>query len=340
MQAQLAAPVVGNKPSYAPEISSTGRYVVFASDATNLVAGDTNGRRDIFLRDTVSKTTRLVSKPKSGGANGNSYAPQVSDDGRYVAYLSDATNLVSGDTNGVTDLFRFEVATGAVTRVSQTVLASQVTKPVSAFGMSANGASFVFLPLEPGYSRGEVYLRDLPARARLLGDGSAPSISPNGKLASYVGGNWDRIQLWSRATGVTKELETNQDVTEIATSNAGVSYAWAYWDGWGDASQWDITASPSSLSFSWSPDDYGSPVGKLELSTWGAMFATQDPSKTGMPLIVVDNTGVLYRKAVSIRNGQYAMAGNGKTVVYALKTGQIVAWSLATGATQTVSVSS
>jgi Tol biopolymer transport system component len=80
--------------------------VVFSSDATNLVPGDTNGHADIFVRDLKLGTTRRVSlAPNEAQADGDSYSPALSPDRRLVTFESDATNLVPGDTNGVTDVF-------------------------------------------------------------------------------------------------------------------------------------------------------------------------------------------------------------------------------------------
>jgi WD40-like Beta Propeller Repeat len=90
--------------SRTPSISANGRFVVFASDATNLVPGDNNGVSDIFLRDTCiggpagcTPTTTLISVAFDGSmANAASAVPSISADGRYVAFQSDATNLVPG----------------------------------------------------------------------------------------------------------------------------------------------------------------------------------------------------------------------------------------------------
>jgi Tol biopolymer transport system component len=89
-----------------PSISADGRYVTFASNATNLVAGDTNGRDDVFVRDCVAKQTTRVSVASDGTqSDGQSLWPWVSGDGRYVAFQSTATNLVASDTNGRADIF-------------------------------------------------------------------------------------------------------------------------------------------------------------------------------------------------------------------------------------------
>ena len=77
-----------------------GRHVVFRSDATNLVAGDTNGQRDVFVRDVVLGTTTRISLSTSGGqGDRESSRPTISADGRFVAFYSGASNLVPGDTN-------------------------------------------------------------------------------------------------------------------------------------------------------------------------------------------------------------------------------------------------
>ncbi len=93
-------------PSFSPDISADGRYVVYASDAASLAAGDGNNRRDIFLYDRTAGATKRLSVDANGyEANGDSDNPAISPDGGHVAYESAATNLVAGDTNGVTDIF-------------------------------------------------------------------------------------------------------------------------------------------------------------------------------------------------------------------------------------------
>ena len=77
--------------------SAHGRYMVFDSGATNLVAGDTNGRDDIFVHDRQTGATERVSLG-TGGVQANGSAAEISDDGRFVAFDSAATNLVAGDT--------------------------------------------------------------------------------------------------------------------------------------------------------------------------------------------------------------------------------------------------
>jgi hypothetical protein len=111
--------VLANNGSYTPDISADGRYVVFRSAANNLVAGDTNGKSDIFLYDRQLGVMERVSVDSSGvQANEGSYSPSISKDGRYVAFQSAANNLVSDDTNGVDDIFVHDRQTGVTRRVS------------------------------------------------------------------------------------------------------------------------------------------------------------------------------------------------------------------------------
>jgi len=105
--------------SYEAAISGRGRFVAFASTGTNLVPGDTNGFYDVFVRDVVSGLTVRASV-SSAGAQGNARSrnPDLSADGRFVVFQSDATNLVPGDTNDVGDVFVHDLWTGETRRVS------------------------------------------------------------------------------------------------------------------------------------------------------------------------------------------------------------------------------
>jgi archaellum component FlaF (FlaF/FlaG flagellin family) len=123
----------GNDYSAVPSISADGRYVAFVSEASNLVPGDTNNAKDIFVHDRLTGQTTRVSVA-SDGTQGNSYSswPSISADGRYVAFESRASNLVPGDTNNNTDIFVHDRQTGQTTRVS-----------VASDGTQGNGTSMV-----------------------------------------------------------------------------------------------------------------------------------------------------------------------------------------------------
>ena len=107
----------GNNNSSFPSISADGRYIAFVSSANNLVVGDTNGLVDVFLHDMWTGITTRVSV-NSNGIQGDSHSEylDLSSDGRYVAFTSGASNLVSDDTNGVSDVFVHDVQTGITNR--------------------------------------------------------------------------------------------------------------------------------------------------------------------------------------------------------------------------------
>lgn len=108
-----------NAESYSASISANGRYVVFESDASNLVAGDTNGTTDIFVKDLQTGSLQRVSTSASGvQGDGTSSEFSTSADGRYVVFSSDASNLVAGDANAASDVFVKDILTGAIQRVS------------------------------------------------------------------------------------------------------------------------------------------------------------------------------------------------------------------------------
>ena len=104
--------------SFEPSISGDGRYVAFHSGASDLVAGDTNGEEDVFVRDRVAGTTERVSV-STAGVQGDfeSVTPKITPDGRFVAFTSFATNLVPNDSNN-TDAFLHDRLTGTTERVS------------------------------------------------------------------------------------------------------------------------------------------------------------------------------------------------------------------------------
>lgn len=102
-----------------PSLSADGRFVAFGSSATNLVAGDTNGVGDIFVRDLKRDRTKRVSLGAGGTqGDGTSLHPALSADGGLVVFASNSSNLVAGDTNGTTDIFVRDLETKRTTRVS------------------------------------------------------------------------------------------------------------------------------------------------------------------------------------------------------------------------------
>ncbi len=130
--------VEGNNGSGAPAMSPDGRYTVFESVASNLVAGDTNGVSDVFLHDRLTGETRRASVASDGSeGTGASTRPDVTEDGRYVSFISASANLVPGDTNGFADAFVHDVLTGATVRVNLGVGGVEADGAVQNISMSA-----------------------------------------------------------------------------------------------------------------------------------------------------------------------------------------------------------
>ncbi len=162
----------GNSNSSSGLVSADGRYVVFESDATDLVVGDTNNATDIFQRDLQTGTTTLISVSTAGNkGNGASVYPVMTPDGRYVAFLSYASNLASNDTNGIADVFVRDTVAGTTTLVSVgatgpitagvTNMDTPVITPDGRYVAFFSAASNL-VPFSTQLN-GDIYLRDLVA---------------------------------------------------------------------------------------------------------------------------------------------------------------------------------
>jgi len=141
-------------------LSADGQHVAFASDAPNLVPGDTNGVKDVFVRDRASGTTRRVSVTNAGkqAPNGGGYSA-VSGDGRYVVFTSGATRLVRGDTNATGDVFVRDVVHGTTRRVSISNNEAQGNGGSGAPAISADGHVVTFASVASNLVRGDTNRR-------------------------------------------------------------------------------------------------------------------------------------------------------------------------------------
>ncbi len=175
-----------NGVSFGGVISADGRYVAFASEATNLVADDTNNVIDVFVRDRKTGTTTRVSVGQ-GGAEANEisgvFGLTISADGRFVAFGSRASNLVSNDSNGVDDVFVHDRNTEKTEIVSVASDGTQGDHDSSPASISANGRYVLFVSeatsLVPGgISETDIYLRD-----RKTGKTTRQSLGPSGAPA-------------------------------------------------------------------------------------------------------------------------------------------------------------
>ncbi len=134
-----------NGDSSKPSISADGRYVAFSSYASNLVPGDTNSTGDIFVFDHQQGTIERVSVDSLGNqANGDNILPTISRDGRYVAFSSDASNLVPGDTNNAVDIFVFDRQQRTIERVSVDSQGNQASENSFSPSICGNGRYVAF----------------------------------------------------------------------------------------------------------------------------------------------------------------------------------------------------
>jgi len=167
-------------------ISSDGRFVAFESEASNLVPGDTNAQSDIFVRDRLSGAIERVSVSSTGEqGNGMSWWPAISADGRFVAFDSEANNLVPGDTNEFADAFVHDRLTGTTERVSVSSAGEQAYINFGGTSISADGRCVAFLTdarnLVPGDTNGRV---DVFVRDRETGTTERVSVSSTGQQAN------------------------------------------------------------------------------------------------------------------------------------------------------------
>jgi len=214
---QNSSGVQADSDSFLGSISADGRFVVFESDASNLVVPPTNPLEDVYLRDRQSGTTELVCVNTSGNpGNGRSRFPSISADGRYVAFESGCSDLVATDVNGAaTDVFVRDLALGITELVSQSSSGTQGNHFSGRAAISADGRYVAFHSgannLVPGDANAntDVFVRDRLAGTTQLvsrstsgaqGDGESvvgfPFYLEHGSISS----DGRYVAFWSAAT--------------------------------------------------------------------------------------------------------------------------------------------
>jgi Tol biopolymer transport system component len=196
----------GDDGSFGPATSADGRYTAFVSRASNLVAGDSNGRCDVFVRDARARSTERVSLTSSGDQSGGGVecfvTPAISGDGRRAVFASSAADFVAGDSGAWTDVFVRDRVAGTTTRVSETASGEEAEGNSQDPAISADGRTVAFASVAPNlvpgaaYSLGTLYTRDLesgavewvaPTDDDLGGPGSSyqPSLSGDGRYVAF-----------------------------------------------------------------------------------------------------------------------------------------------------------
>ena len=228
----------GNGPSgYSKSVSSDGRYIAFNSDATNLAQGDTNGLKDIFVRDLTTGTTTRVSVSSSGAqADGISGSVGLTPDGRYVVFVSEATKLVPGDTNGLMDVFVRDLVKGTTTLVSVSNTGAQGDGDSSDCSISDDGRCVAFVSesanLVPGDTNGEqdVFVRDLvKGTTTRVSVGNTGTQADNWSDTPDISSDGGHVVFLSEATNLVRG-DTNgrqdvfvRDLEKRTTTRASVS---------------------------------------------------------------------------------------------------------------------
>jgi Tol biopolymer transport system component len=175
-----------NNSSEVEGISANGRLVLFESNASNLVPGDTNSRGDVFLRDRQTGTTERVSVRQGGGQIGGvSFAAGMSADGRFIGFATKVANVVPGDTNGQNDMFVLDRQTGSVARVSLGQGGAQANALSIGIGLSGDGRFALFDSFATNLVSGPASgFEDAFVRDRQTGTTRRVCVSTQGSLAN------------------------------------------------------------------------------------------------------------------------------------------------------------
>ncbi len=240
-------------------ISSNGRYVAFTSQANNLVPGDTNNAYDVFVHDLKTKETSLISVSSDGTqhvGDGEYYwwggLPSLSGDGRYVAFWSNASNLVDGDTNQIGDIFVHDRKAKTTVRISVSSKGAQANKASSKLKLSDNGRYVAFQSEADNLVKGDtndredIFVHDRETkettRVSVATDGTQAN---NGSWSPVISADGRYVAFWSAAstlvandTNVTDDIFVHDRVTH-ETKRVSVA---------SDGSQGDKSSTRPSIS--------------------------------------------------------------------------------------------
>jgi Tol biopolymer transport system component len=217
----------GNGPSLFPSVSADGRYVAFRSEATNIVADDTDTVRDIYVRDRQTGQVTLASRASgAGGAKGtrDSYNPRISANGRFVTFRSNSNNLSPADTDTTEDIYVRDLQANETILVSRASGADGAKGNAGSFSasISADGRRVAFgseatnLSPEDADAIPDIYVRDLQTNTTILisrASGAAGAKSAGTSGFPIISGNGDRVVFRSEAPNLALEdTDTIEDI--------------------------------------------------------------------------------------------------------------------------------
>jgi Tol biopolymer transport system component len=313
--------------AYAPAVSGEGRYVAFVSRGKNLVPDD-NKYLDVYVRDVQAGSTARVSVTAGGGkSDGDSLSPAISADGRYVAFQSETTNLVSGDTNGATDIFVKDRQTGAISRVSVSSSAAQGNGSSWSPAISADGRYVAFCSGASNLVTGDtndcwdVFIRDRQggttsrvsvssAGAQADADSGGPALSGDGRFVAFASraGN-----LATSASNVSQDVflhdRTTGQTTAVSLGRNGL-------EGKGDSSGPRLSTDGRYVAF----------------QSWADNLVVDDANGY-WDVFVLDRQGGVLSRASRNSAGEPgdkdseipALSGDGRTVAFASRATNLVA---------------
>ncbi len=358
----------GSTHSIPGGMTPDARFIVFESASTNLVANDTNGFSDIFLRDTTGGFTRLISINAAGTASGNSASTQsrLTPDGNYIVFQSDASDLVPNDTNRQTDVFLRDVQNGTTELVSVPNVTNAITSCTSpAMTPDARYVAFVGAGtnlVTGGAASSEIYVRDRTAKTTIWASTDAlkllapqapadaradsynPSISDDGRFVFFKSGfsGVTGIFRFEIATSETKLLGNGAFVPILSQDDSGPAISsdgqFAVFAGLTNLYRWD-SASDSLITLAEAPatNSNGSWWNGAQITPdgrWIAFAAKDGPESrsnitNGWQVFLSDAIVKTTRRLTGGTNGstsppQISLAGDGGLIAYDSSDGTLV----------------
>jgi Tol biopolymer transport system component len=279
----------GDDDSLPAGISTNGQYALFESSASNLIAGDTNNTTDVFVRDVVSGTTTLVSvSTNSGVGNGDCRGSVMTPDGRYVAFVSAADNLVPDDTNRIPDVFVRDLVAGTTTLASVGAWSTNFNLAIGSSewpDLTPDGRFVAFSStatnlVAEARTVGDIYVRDLVAGTTIWASTQARAIMQSVGVSNAVcyhhaisaDGQFVAFQANTHSPAVTHGMvfrfNLQTAVTDLVNTNANVPIGAS-----GDVRNLDMTPDGRFIAFVANTNDTSGAT--TCILVWDAQSGTQ-----------------------------------------------------------------